>query len=107
MNTGDFFKCALFLLVNQNQEAPLRSFKRSKLKRISLESDATASKHIKLEDYFSKKRQPNVISWMGDRLGETIKIQASGPVFISAASFWYSITGWEESLLISDNSAPN
>jgi len=44
---------------------------------------------------------------MGDRLGETIRITKSGPVIISAASFWYSITGWEESLLMRDDSAPN
>ena len=37
---------------------------------------------------------------MGDRLGETIRITTSGPVIIGAASFWYSITGWEESLLM-------
>ena len=29
------------------------------------------------------------------------------PVVINAASFWYSITGWEESLLMSDDSALN
>ena len=44
---------------------------------------------------------------MGDRLGETIQITASGPVIIGAASVWYSITRWEESLLMSDDSAPN
>ena len=44
---------------------------------------------------------------MGDRLGKTIQIAASGPVIIGAASFWYSITGWEESLLMRDGSASN
>ena len=44
---------------------------------------------------------------MGDRLGETIRTATSGPVIIGAASFWYSITEWEESLLMSDFSAPN
>ena len=44
---------------------------------------------------------------MGDRLGETIRIMTSGPVIISDASFWYSITRWEESLLMSDDSVPN
>ena len=39
---------------------------------------------------------------MGDRLGETIRNTISGPVIIGAASFWYSITGWEESLLMRD-----
>ena len=43
---------------------------------------------------------------MGDRLGKAIRIATSGPVIIGAASFWYSITGWEESLLMSDDSAP-
>ena len=43
---------------------------------------------------------------MGDRLGKTIRITTSGTVIIGANSFWYSITGWEESLLMSDNSAP-
>ena len=44
---------------------------------------------------------------MGDRLGETIRITTSGPVIIGAASFWYLITGWEKSLLMSDDNAPN
>ena len=44
---------------------------------------------------------------MGDRLGETIRITTYDPVIVGAASFWYSITGWEESLLMSDDSAPN
>jgi len=35
---------------------------------------------------------------MGDRLGETIRIMTSGPAIIDAASFWYLITGREESL---------
>ena len=36
--------------------------------------------------------------WMGDCLGEAIRITTSGPVIIDAASLWYSITGWGESL---------
>ena len=44
---------------------------------------------------------------MGDPLGETIRITTSGPVIIGAASFWYSITGWEESLLMRDGCAQN
>ena len=44
---------------------------------------------------------------MGDCLSETILITTFGPVIIGAASFWYSITWWEESLLMSDNSALN
>ena len=44
---------------------------------------------------------------MDDRLGETIWTTTSGPVIIDATSFWYSITGWEESLSMSDDSAPN
>ena len=44
---------------------------------------------------------------MGDRLGETIRIATSGPVIIDFASFWYSITGWEETLLMRYDSAPN
>jgi len=44
---------------------------------------------------------------MGDhRLGETILIATSGLVIIGATFFWYPITGWEESLLIRDGSAP-
>ena len=35
------------------------------------------------------------------------QITTSGPVIIGADSFWYSITGCEESLLLSDDSAPN
>ena len=44
---------------------------------------------------------------MGARLGETIRTASSGPVTIGAASFWYSITGCEESLLMSDDRALN
>ena len=47
---------------------------------------------------------------MGDHLGETIRIMTPGPVNIGAAFFWYSmisITGWEESLFMRDDSAPN
>ena len=44
---------------------------------------------------------------MGDRLSETIRTATSGPVIIGAASFWYSITGWEESLFMRDGSASN
>ena len=44
---------------------------------------------------------------MGDRLCETIRITTSGPGNNGAASFWYSITGWKESFLRRDNSAPN
>ena len=44
---------------------------------------------------------------MGDRLGETIRTATSGPVNIGVASFWYSITGCEESLLMRNDSALN
>ena len=44
---------------------------------------------------------------MGDRLGDSIQITTTGPVILGAASFWYLITGWEESLLMRDDSAPN
>ena len=46
-----------------------------------------------------------VVGWI-IRLGETIRMATSGPVIIGAASFWYTSTGWEESLLMSDDSAP-
>ena len=45
-----------------------------------------------------------VIGWV---TVSVIRITTSGPVIIGAASFWYSITGWEESLLMRDGSAPN
>ena len=38
---------------------------------------------------------------------EIISITTFGPVIIVAAFFWYSITGWDESLLKKDGSAPN
>ena len=40
---------------------------------------------------------------MGDRLGESIQITTPGPVILGAASFWYSITIWEQSLLMRDD----
>ena len=42
---------------------------------------------------------------MGDRLGDSNQIMTPGPVIPSAASFWYSIKGWEKSLLMRDDSA--
>ena len=44
---------------------------------------------------------------MGDGHGESIQITTTGPVILGAASFWYSITVWEDSLLMMDDSAPN
>ena len=44
---------------------------------------------------------------MGDRLGEAIRIMTSGPVIIADAFFCYSITEWEDILLMRDGSAPN
>ena len=44
---------------------------------------------------------------MGDRLGDSIQITTPSAVILGAASFWYSITGCKESLLMRDGSAPN
>lgn len=34
-------------------------------------------------------------------------ITTPGPLILGAASFWYSITGWDESLLMSDDGVLN
>lgn len=48
-----------------------------------------------------------VSNWIGDHLGETIWIKTSSNVIMDASSFWYTITWWEESILIRDYSTPH
>ena len=46
-----------------------------------------------------------VSDWMSALIGETIGITTTGPVILG--SFWYSNTGWKESVLMNDDRVPN